>query len=386
MRQLGVLETRSMSMSTLIRTCLVVCLATAGTPATAQTPKAAAPAQTKAAPAATATKPAVPNTILAMVNGEPIKSAEVARFSTQYSIRPGDEKRFYDNAMEVLVNTKLLGQFLRKNRIEVKPAEVDEVVAQYEKAAKENNDGLVNQLAQTGLTMEEFRDQIARTLQWKKYVTGNATDSELKKYADANKDAFNGAQVRASHILISVKPDADAAAKQKAKDKLASLKKEIESGKLGFPDAANKFSEDPGNQQTPNGGDLGFFYRKDPFIEAFSSAAFALKKGQISDPVETEYGYHLIHVTDRKEGQPFDFQRDKNQILNQYAAELQQEIVDQERKKAEDAKAIKIEPLPKDLLKAAEPPPAPVQPGATKPAAPAAKPATKPVAKPAAKP
>lgn len=339
----------------------------------------APPAQTKAAPKSAA-QPAKANPVLATVNGEPIYESEVARALNQFQARPGSEQELYDNVMEMLVNSKLLAQFLRRNRVEVKPADIDEVVADYEKAAKQNNNSLVNELAAANWTPEEFRNEIARTLQFKNYVTSQATDSELRRYAEANKDTFNSVQARASHILVPVKPDASDAEKQKAREKLLAIKKDIVAGKISFPDAANKYSEDPGNQQTPNGGDLGFFYRREPFIEEFSAAAFGLKKGEISDIVETEYGYHLIHLTDRRDGQPYDFARDKPQILDQYASDLRLRITEQERAKAEEAKAIQVQPMPKDLVKtvpsgpAAAPAPAGTTPkAAPKPAAAPAK-------------
>jgi peptidyl-prolyl cis-trans isomerase C len=363
------------SMPRFVRSVLAVAVgATFALAAAAQAPKSEPAAKNQAAP-----KPKAPagDPVLATVNGEPIRRSEVVRLLKGFSIPPGSEKRAYEGAIDMLANTKLLAQFLKAQRVQVKPAEVDEVVAQYEKRAKDNGSSLASELAASDLTPEEFREQIARTLQWKQYVTGLATEAELRKYAEANKDHFGDARVRASHILIATKPDATDAEKQKAKEKALAIKKEIESGKISFADAANKYSEDPGNQQTPSGGDLDYFPRKGQFIDTFTEAAFALKKGQISDPVETVYGVHLIQVTDRRDPKPVDFDRQRPQILEEYAAELQAKIVEQERAKAK----IEVQPMPPGLVPTEAPAEAP------KPAAPAAKGSTPPATtKPAPRP
>src|SRR5262249_52179225 len=150
-----------------------------------------------------------------------------------------------------------------------------------------------------GLTPEEYRNRIAQRLQWRAFITNKMTDAELKAYVARNPDLFSGTQVRASHILLKVDPKAPTAEKEAVRQKLLAIKQEIESGKISFADAANKYSEDDGNVETKSGGDLGFFARRGQFIEPFTAAAFALKdkKGAVSDPIETEYGYHLIQVT-----------------------------------------------------------------------------------------
>jgi parvulin-like peptidyl-prolyl isomerase len=336
------MEIRSMSRS--LRAMLAVAIgASFALIAAAQTPKPAPATKPQAAPKA---NPGGGDPVLATVNDEPVRRSEILRLLRGFTIPPGSEEKAYEGAVDLLINTKLLAQYLKAQRIEVKPEEVQGVVAQYEKTAKDNNSSLTNELASSEMTPEEFREQIARTLQWKAYVTRAATEAELRKYAEANKDHFGDARVRASHILIAVKPDASEAEKQKAREKALAIKKEIESGKISFADAANKYSEDPGNKDTPSGGDLDYFPRKGQFIESFTSAAFGLKKGAISDPVETVYGIHLIQVTDRRDPKPVNFERQREQILEEYAAELQTKIVDQERAKAK----IDIKPMPAGLV------------------------------------
>ncbi len=123
--------------------------------------------------------------------------------------------------------------------------------------------------------------------------------------------------------------------KEKVKQKLAGIKKEIEGGTITFAAAANKYSEDPANTGGA-GGDLDYFSLNTGLIEEFTDVAFKLKKGIVSDPVETPFGYHLIQVTDRKEGKDPDFEQNKAYIINQYAMELQKEVVSAEKEDGED--------------------------------------------------
>ena len=126
---------------------------------------------------------------------------------------------------------------------------------------------------------------------------------------------------------------------------------------MSFAEAANKYSEDPANAGGA-GGDLDFFTLNSGFIPEFTDVAFKLKKGSISDPVETPYGYHLIQVTDRKEGRPVDFEQNKPYIHNVYAGELQKNLLTEERKQAK----IDVKPMPKDLFPPAGSPPPPLPP------------------------
>jgi parvulin-like peptidyl-prolyl isomerase len=339
----------------------ILALASTGMAVAQEAPKAVAPA---AIPAARPPAPAVLKQVVATVNGEPITRGELINFLSNYPLPPGEEKDTYRLGIDYLVNNKLISQFLARQRVSVTDAEVTAKVAETERRVKaEQNRDLKVVLAEGNSSMEDFRTMLTWQLGWEKYIKAVGTDTALKKFADDNKDLFSRAQVRASHILVLVPPDAPATAKEAAKQKLLGIKKDVEAGKIAFADAANKFSEDDANKATPNGGDLGYFTRKGQFIEKFAAAAFAMQKGQISDPVETEYGLHLIQVTDRKAGVPFDFDQNRTAVLNQFMGDLQERIITSERKTAK----IDVKPMPADLFPPAQAPAAaPGAPAATK--------------------
>jgi peptidyl-prolyl cis-trans isomerase C len=323
---------------------LVVALSAAAmaqTPSKAAAPKASEPAK-GAAPAPS------PDEVLATVNSQPITRGQVVEFLQSYPLPPNlSEQQIYDTAMTALVNTELLSQYLAKANVAVTDKEIDDTVAAIDKDLRaSSNQTLSTRMAQSGTSLAELRDRVRRRLQWKNFVTQKATEAELRKYADENKDALSNAQVRASHILLMVDPNAPAAEKEKARQKLLGIKKEIESGKMTFAEAADKYSEDPSNVSSKAGGDLNFFPRKGHFIDEFAKVAFSLEKGKISDPVETRFGYHLIQVTDRMEGQPVDFAQKRDQIFNLYASNLQEQTIAEARKTAK----VDMKEMPKNLF------------------------------------
>ena len=123
-------------------------------------------------------------------------------------------------------------------------------------------------------------------------------EADLKTYFDQNAQRLSGKEERrASHILIASPKSAPEADRQKAKVKATELAALVKKSPDTFADVARKNSQDPGSASA--GGDLDFFPR-DAMVKPFSDAAFVMKKGDISDVVESEFGYHIIKLTDIK--------------------------------------------------------------------------------------
>lgn len=121
-------------------------------------------------------------------------------------------------------------------------------------------------------------------------------ESDLRKYYDENAARLAGPEERrASHILLTFEAAASQADKDKVKAKAQSLLEKVRQNPSGFADLAKAESQDPGSAS--RGGDLDFFGRG-AMVKPFEDAAFAMKKGDISDLVESEFGYHIIQLTD----------------------------------------------------------------------------------------
>lgn len=275
-----------------------------------------------------------------------ITKGDVLNIVTRYQIPAVEnQEQVYRDAVETLANTKLVTQFLNRQQVNVPAEKVDAEMASLEQGLKAEGQDLASALLESGYSLDEIRQEIQDRLRWIEYVKAKATDAELKRFAEEHHDLFAGTEVRASHILLLTEPDATDADKQEVKAKLSEIKKQIDANQITFAEAANKYSEDPANEGGA-GGDLDFFNLSSGFIPEFTDVAFKLKKGQVSEPVETPYGYHLIQVTDRKEGRPFDLEQNKPYVTTVYAGELQRELLTEARKTAK----IDIKPMPKDLF------------------------------------
>jgi peptidyl-prolyl cis-trans isomerase C len=158
--------------------------------------------------------------------------------------------------------------------------------------------------------MEFERRKMLMTVLLRKTGTAALTDAaEHKVYADAIKGMGQEQEVRARHILIRA-PEGDEKASAAAKAKIESIIARLQKGE-DFATLAKEFTEDPSGKA--NGGDLGYF-TKEQMVPAFADAAFKLDKGQISGPVHTQFGWHVIKVEDKRIKPPPKFEDVKAQI------------------------------------------------------------------------
>ncbi len=139
----------------------------------------------------------------------------------------------------------------------------------------------------------------------------NPSDDELRQLYESEIDRFQQPERRdVRHILITVDPKADAAAAEAAKARIIEIRKRIESGE-DFAKVAKEVSQDPGS--AAQGGDLGFI-EKGLMDPAFDQAAFSLKQGEVSEPVRTQFGYHLLEVTKIEPSKVKPFEEVKDQL------------------------------------------------------------------------
>lgn len=137
---------------------------------------------------------------------------------------------------------------------------------------------------------------------------------EISDYYEANRYLYRQPErVRARHILIKLDPDAAPARKEEARQKIEKIRREIEAGK-DFAEAAKEYSEDVGSKGS--GGDLGFNERSS-WVPEFANAAFALKPGEISQPVESQFGFHLIKVEEKKPPENKELKEVEGEIARQ---------------------------------------------------------------------
>jgi len=165
-------------------------------------------------------------------------------------------------------------------------------------------------------TEDSLKEDIRRNLAVQNFVEKEIasaitiSEKESRNYYDSHPEAFSQPeQIRARHILILVPDGADEKADKEALKKIKEVQKKLQSGG-DFEALANEYSEGPSAKQ---GGDLGFF-QHGQMVKPFEIAAFALQPGEVSPIVKTQYGYHLIEVTDRRTGVTVPYKQMKNQI------------------------------------------------------------------------
>lgn len=165
--------------------------------------------------------------------------------------------------------------------------------------AKKN---LLEHNAQFKKDLERVKEEMLSNFNVQRVIENvSVTDEDVKKYYDEHKEQFKvGEAVSASHILVD------------SEEKAAELKTKIENGEISFEDAARENSSCPSSQ---NGGALGEFTHGQMVAE-FDEAAFSMEVGAISAPVKTQFGYHLIKVTDKKGPSEMSFDDVKDQIKN----------------------------------------------------------------------
>lgn len=190
-------------------------------------------------------------------------------------------------AVALLIEDKLVALEMKDQKISVSDKEVDAELASYiENSGGE--DAFAAALQQSGMNEKQFKENITQFLSLQKLMEPriDITDEEMKAFFEENKEAMAApAEVEASHILVEDE--------EKAKEVANKLKDGGDFAKL-----AKEYSTDESNKD--KGGELGFF-TADKMVPEFSEAAFAMKPDEVSGPVKTSHGFHIIKVTDKKE-------------------------------------------------------------------------------------
>ncbi len=254
------------------------------------------------------------NDVAATVNGVKINIEEIDR-----AVKGLPKYREMQNyVLENIIVSKLLFQECKKKGIKIEKSAVDAEFTEYVKLFPTGADVDAELKKIFNATKDEVKSEIEEKLTIKKYVDDRTdklklivSDAEAQAYFDAQPNVFNVPErTRPSHILLKCGPAESVETQEKVKKKILSIKKRLNDGEY-FADLAKQFSE---HASKAKNGDIGFISKTSQLDKEFIKAAFALKVGEVSGPVKSIYGYHLITVTEKKAAMKLSFSETKDRI------------------------------------------------------------------------
>ncbi len=250
------------------------------------------------APAAEPAPPPDPN-VVALIGDRPVTRDEVERELAPIQARGAIPDKMLPlwkaKALDMVVERRIVLDMLERSEQTVKPAEIDAAVGQLKQKLGEQKLTWEEFLAKQKTTDEAMREQIRWQMSWNRYAARELTDEVLDDLFKSQQAEYDGRKIRVSHILLRPSGPGGEAEIKRLVQQAAELRARIEKQELTFAEAAKQYSDGPSRSA---GGDLGLIARHGEMVEPFAKAAFALGKGEISPPVVTPFGIHLIQCTE----------------------------------------------------------------------------------------
>jgi parvulin-like peptidyl-prolyl isomerase len=241
--------------------------------------------------------------VAAYVDGQPITAAEILREVERLN-RPSEPAASMDPALlaeirEHLIDRRLAQRRLTAMGLAASEADIDLALERLEKQLAAQNIRPADHYQEIGQTRDEVRAALRWQISWQAYLARQLTDENLQMYFAQHAREFDGTRLQVAQILLKPSDESDAA-RQAAIDQAKAIRQQIVEGKVTFAAAAREHSTGPSSAA---GGDLGWIERRQPMPEAISAAAYGLKAGEVSPPVWTPLGLHLVQVTEVQPGQ-----------------------------------------------------------------------------------
>ena len=305
-------------------------------------------------------------TSLATVNGYKINQEEIDKYLSSAKVqnpdlfKPENKKDLLTAEAQIvdyLIGNKLIEKYAGENKISYTEKEFTDEYTKLQTTSFKTKEEFTKYLTDNSISEDllkiQLRNQLLAKKVYDKLTVGiTVADTEISKYYEDNKSTLfvNPEQIKISHILIKY-GDQDTAKKTKeaAIEKINMVQQKIKDGET-FENMANKYSEDENSNTL--GGDIGYF-SKGQLVAEFENVAFTLEVGQVSDVVETTYGFHLIKVTDKKASSIKTFDEVKDSIKQYLEGNLKNEKFNAFLLTLKDAAVIKYSKVIEEINKAA---------------------------------
>lgn len=267
---------------------------------------------------------------LVKVNGTAITAADVEFAFTTKQIPSEDRAQRQPQLIEELIDRQIVRDFLTKRKITAPPEELAYQIQLAENTIKRGGEDPGKVLPKLGYTPDRLKAELGLPLAWQVYARQTITLPETKAYFDQHRSELDGTQLRARQIFLKLPSSASEAEIAAKTSQLKDIKSQITAGKLDFAEAARKYSDAPSKEQ---GGDVGTFGVRGKLPTPVIRAAFELKLNEISEPVPSLFGLHLLQVTQRIPGD-LSLEDVRPQILERLSDQLWKDTLDRERKTA----------------------------------------------------
>ena len=288
--------------------------------------------------------------VVAKVNNEIItlssvqERVEILKQKYKNNSADFDEKKLLKEAVEMMIGEKLQLQEGKKIGLEVEDSAVEAALKNIEKNNGLEEGQLAAMLEAEGKSLESYknhiRDQIlvSKITQYELGSRIKISDKKIAKYYhDNQKDFWEEGKFKVRHILILSEKDALAGNKMEKYKYIKEILSEIKNGK-DFAEAAKEYSEDV---SASSGGDVGYI-EKGKMVPEFEEAIYSLKEGEISDVVETEFGFHIIKVDEAQPGRTLPLKEVKGKIQNFLSFKKQKAAFDNWMKELRETAFIEI--------------------------------------------
>jgi parvulin-like peptidyl-prolyl isomerase len=247
-------------------------------------------------------------------------------------------------AMDEMIRQELVCQAAEAKGIEATDAEVDRAIDEISQPFK-TPDEFNRRIQSEGFTPESYREHVGRMIAAKKYLddirlsVAEVSDEDLEQYYRDNEVRLTfPEQVRVRHILLTWKPMGTTDDKAAIREQMKPILERARAGE-DFAELAREFSDDYATRQ--NGGDTGLFKRGE-MAPAFEAAAFVLKPGEISDPVETPFGVHILKLEEHKEAYLLPLDEIREDLRDHVREERMEAAVEQEIERLREQGEVEI--------------------------------------------
>ncbi|WP_197440248.1 peptidylprolyl isomerase [Polystyrenella longa] len=270
------------------------------------------------------------NKPLVQVNGTTITERDLQLQFLTRNIPAEQQLELRESFLNDLIEQRLIQEYLQEEKVQVNKVRVEESLSRVYKIIREADRDPVEVLERLGLNEQMLRDELMLPLAWQVHLEEKVSSDKLREFyvQQGRYRQFDGTKLHLRQIFLKLRT-ADAV--DEMVERMNQIAQQISDGKIDFGDAARKYSEAPTAAQ---GGDLGFVPYEGVMPLSITGPAFALQKGELSEPFVSPFGVHLIQVVDEKPGD-LSLEDVRTEVWNAMSESVWNDIVSHRRDEAD---------------------------------------------------